>query len=155
MGKLSKINIVIMIISIAVVAGLGSLFVNLGTNWFNILTKPTEWISNVLIPIVWTVIYLITAVILFFWIKKEGSLDKKFTILFVINGILNILWCLLFFTFGQMFIGLVIILLNLLFAIKLIFQLSKYNLVYSYILGIYPLWLSIATALNLAVWILN
>lgn len=155
MGKLSKINIFIMIISITVVAGLGSLFVNLGTNWFNILTKPTEWIPNFVIPVVWTVIYLTTAVIMFFWIKKEGALDRKFIILFVINGILNILWCLLFFTFGQMFIGLVIILLNLLFAIKLIFQLSKYNLVYSYILGIYPLWLSIATTLNLAVWILN
>ena len=114
MGKLSKINIVIMIISIAIVAGLGSLFVKLGTNWFNILTKPTEWIPNFVIPVVWTVIYLTTAVIMFFWIKKEGALDRKFIILFVINGILNILWCLLFFTFGQMFIGLVIILLNLL-----------------------------------------
>ena len=144
-----------MIIAIAIVAGIGSLFVNLGTNWFNALTKPTEWIPNFVIPVVWTVIYLTTAVIMFFWIKKESALDRKFTILFVINGILNILWCLLFFTFGQMFIGLITILLNLLFATKLIFQLSKYNLVYSYILGIYPLWLSIATTLNLAVWILN
>lgn len=155
MNKTSKINIIIMIVSIAVVAGLGTLFVNLGTDWFNALNKPNEWIPNVVIPIVWTVIYLTTAVILFLWIKKEGSLDNKFTILFVINGALNILWCLLFFTFGQKFLGLVAILINLLFAVKLIFQLSKYNLTYSYILGIYPLWLSIATGLNLAVWILN
>ena len=136
--KSTIVNIVIELVSIVIVAGLGTLFVNLGNSWFDALRKPTEWIPNILIPIVWTVIYLTAGVILFLWIKKEGALDRKFTILFSINGILNILWCLLFFTFNQIFIGLIIILVNLLFSIKLIFQLSKYNMVYSYILGIYP-----------------
>ena len=144
-----------MIISIVVVAGLGTLFVQLGMTWFDALVKPTEWIPDFVIPIVWTVIYLLCGIILFLWIKKEGALDKKFTILFVINGILNILWCLIFFTFNQLFFGLVAIIINLLFATKLIFQLSKYNLVYSDLLGIYPTWLCLATCLNLAVWILN
>lgn len=153
--KSSSKNIIIAIISIIFVAGFGSLFVILGNTWFDSLVKPTEWIPNIVIPLVWTAIYLTTAFILTFWIQKEGKLDRKFTILFLINGILNILWCLVFFTLNQIFIGLIIILINLLFSIKLIFQLSKYNLIYSYILGIYPTWLSIATCLNIAVWILN
>ena len=43
--------IIILCLSIFFVAGIGSIFVNLGMEWFNTLLKPNEWIPNFVIPI--------------------------------------------------------------------------------------------------------
>ena len=62
---------VIILASIILVAVLGSIFVNLGMDWFNSLNKPSQWIPNILIPIVWTIIYLTFATILLIWNNKK------------------------------------------------------------------------------------
>ena len=148
------LKIILIFAFIALVAGLGSLFVNLGSDWFNALTTPTQWIPNIVIPIVWTIIYLAFAVIFFFWVRA-GGVPKEILFWGIVNGILNVLWCLVFFTLNQLFIGLLVIVLNLvagwIFWDKIISQ----NKLYGRILTIYPIWLSIATCLNLALWILN
>ncbi|MBO5395035.1 MAG: tryptophan-rich sensory protein [Clostridia bacterium] len=156
--KLSKNQIsliVLAIVSILAVAGLGSLFVNLGMNWFDATTKPSQWIPTAIIPIVWSIIYLSAAIIISIWIKRDGKLPKSTTILFIINGILNVLWCLTFFTLQQTFLGNIVIIINLIAAIVLWLNIFKREKIYSYFLALYPLWLAIATTLNLAIWILN
>lgn len=140
---------------IALVAGLGSLFVYLGSDWFNSLTTPSVWISNFLIPIVWTIIYLAFAVVFFFWVKKGNGVPKEIYVWGIINGILNVLWCLVFFTFNQLFLGLVFIIFNLVAGWIFWQKIIPQNKIYGRILIIYPLWLSIATTLNLALWVLN
>ena len=145
---------IISISAILIVAGLGTLFVNLGMEWFGSLAKPTEWVSNIVFPIVWTTVYLIVAVLNFLWIKKAG-VPKDVLILEIINGALNVLWCLIFFTLNSLLFGLITIILNLIFAIILWTSVNKQDKVYSYFLAIYPIWIAIATTLNLAVWILN
>ena len=147
-------NIIISFVAIILVAVLGSIFANLGMDWFNSLIKPSEWIPNIIIPIIWTIIYLSFAVINFLWIKKTG-IPKNVIILMVINGLLNILWCLTFFTLEELFIGNIVIIVNLVLAFTLIIKIHKTEKLYSYLLSIYPIWLAIATTLNLAVWILN
>ena len=147
-------NILLSVVPVIIIAVLGSIFVNIGMEWFNSLAKPTEWIPNIVIPIVWTVIYLTTAIILFLWLNNE-NISKCATILFIINGIFNVLWCLFFFTLHLILIGLITILLNLILAILLIICIYKTKPIYAKILLIYPTWLSIATCLNLAIWILN
>ena len=147
-------NIIISSVFIILVAVLGSVFVNLGMDWFNTLTRPSEWVSNVVIPIVWTVIYLAFGVINFLWFKKS-TIPTHIIVLMIINGILNVLWCLVFFTLNQLLLGNIVIILNLIFGIILLVNIFKQEKVYGYILSIYPIWLSIATTLNLAVWILN
>ena len=142
------------IIPVILVALIGSLFVNLGMDWFNSLVKPSQWIPNWIIPVVWSIIYTITGIILFNWVDKD-EMPKSTIILFIVNGILNILWCLLFFTLNLTFVGLIAIILNLIFGYLLLFNIKKYKPVYFYWLFIYPIWLSIATSLNLALWILN
>lgn len=141
-------------VSIVVVAVLGTLFTQLGMQWFDGLTKPTEWIPSFIIPIVWTVIYLAFAIILIKWQNKH-PLSKENIILLVINGVLNVLWCLVFFTLKQLFLGNVIIIINALFALRLMFEICKEDAMYGLILSIYPIWLCIATSLNTALWILN
>lgn len=147
-------KIVISFAAIIIVAVLGSVFVQLGMDWFNALIKPTQWVPNVVIPIVWTVIYAAFAVVSFIWLKN-GDIPKSTVILMIINGALNVLWCLVFFTLKQLLLGDIIILLNLIAGFVLIADIFKYKKLYAYILSIYPVWLSIATTLNLALWILN
>ena len=147
-------NIIFSFIFLALVAGLGSLFVFLGMSWFNALTKPSQWIPNVVIPIVWTVIYSLFAVVCFLWIRKDG-IPKRVVVLMIINGIFNVLWCLTFFALKLLFVGNIVIILNLILAYLLIAEILKDNKIYGYLLAIYPIWISIATTLNLALWILN
>lgn len=154
MKKNQIIAIIISTISIVAVAGFGTLFVNLGMDWFNSLNKPSQWIANIIIPIVWTVIYLSFAIINFLWIKKKGILRKAW-ILMIINGALNIVWCFLFFTLKLTFVGNIAIIINLIAGILLWIAIYKQEKLYSYILALYPIWLALATALNTALWILN
>ncbi|MBE7076332.1 MAG: tryptophan-rich sensory protein [Clostridiales bacterium] len=147
-------NRILIVAGIILVAVLGSVFVNIGMEWFNSLRVPTQWIPNELIPIVWSVIYLTFAIIL--WrMESEGLIDKKLYVLIIINGILNVLWCLIFFTLNQTLGGLIFIIFNLIFAYVLVSEIFKKKYVYGLIVSIYPIWVSVATALNLALWILN
>ena len=152
--KNNFLRVVGVVLPIVVVAVLGSIFVNLGMDWFISLVKPSQWIPNWIIPVVWTVIYLTFTIILLNWTSKE-RLPKKTKWLLIINGILNVLWCLVFFTLKQTFLGNVVIVLNLIAGVVLwinIFLQKKNN---AYWLAIYPIWLSIASTLNIAMWILN
>ena len=155
LNKNQIVRIVVSSVVILLVAVLGSIFVNIGMTWFNNLVKPSQWLANILIPIVWTVIYSTFAVINFLWIKNDDNIPTNTTILMVINAVLNVLWCLVFFTFKQLFLGNIFIILNLIFGFTLIINILKQRTLYAYILSIYPIWLSIATTLNLALWILN
>ncbi len=149
-----KKNIVLIIVSIIVIAGLGTLFTQLGMGWFEDLTKPVEWIPSIVIPIVWTIIYVLFAYVLIKW-QKRTPISKENIILLVVNGVLNILWCLVFFTFQQLFLGNVVIIINALFALRLYFEICKEDAMNGLIISIYPVWVCIATTLNIALWILN
>jgi len=148
------IQIIIVILSILAVAVLGSLFVNLGIDWFNGLQKPSQWIPNILIPIMWTIIYITFGVVFTIWIIRSG-IPTNIIVWLIINGVLNIFWCLVFFTLHLTLIGNIVIILNLIAGYTLLIQIIKSNQLYGMIISIYPIWLSLATSLNLALWILN
>ncbi len=149
-----KKNVIITLASILLVAVLGTVFAQLGMSWFDGLIKPKEWIPSFIIPIVWTVIYLLFVYVLLKWQGRE-ALTKENIILLVINGVLNVLWCLVFFTLNQLLLGNIIIIINALFALRLYFEICKVDAMNGLIISLYPIWLCIATTLNIAVWILN
>lgn len=149
-----KKNVIIILASILGVAGLGTLFTQLGMGWFDGLVKPREWIPSWIIPIVWTVIYGLFVYVLIKWQEREPISKENITLL-IINGVLNVLWCLVFFTLHQLFLGNVIIIINTLFAIRLYLEICKSDAMNGLIISLYPIWLSIATTLNIALWILN
>ena len=154
MIKNKILNSLWIILPVVLVAALGSVFVNIGMDWFNNLTKPTQWIPNWVIPVVWTVVYL-TFIVILLLMQNRYKLSLLTKALLAINGVLNVLWCLIFFTLNLTFLGDVAIIINLIAGFWLVINISKYNQIYSYILAIYPVWLSIATTLNIALWILN
>lgn len=154
MKKERILDYVKVIAPIALVAILGAIFVNLGMDWFESLIKPSQWIPSFVIPIVWSVIYITFAVVLLLWIR-ENKIPLLTFILLIVNGALNVLWCLVFFTLQFTFLGNIIIVLNLIAGFWLIFEISKSNKFYALATLVYPVWLSLATTLNLAIWILN
>ena len=152
--KNNVLRIVGVVAPIVLVAVLGSIFVNLGMDWFDGLIKPSQWIPNWVIPIVWTAIYITFAVVLLIWSSRE-QISKTTKTLLILNGIFNILWCLVFFTLKLTFIGNIVIVLNLIVGILLWVNVFNQKKNYSYWIAIYPIWLSVATTLNFAIWILN
>ena len=154
MKKEKIISYGIPVLSVVLVALLGWVFVDMGMDWFDGLRKPSEWIPNIVIPIMWTFIYFVFIFYLIHLVRKEKD-NKRVIWLSIINGILNVLWCLVFFAMNSLLGGLIIIILNLIASVLLLREICKTSEFYSYILTVYPLWLSIATCLNLASWILN
>lgn len=154
MKKENIIGYVLSVLSVVLVATLGWVFVDLGMDWFDGLKKPDEWVPNIVIPLMWTFIYLVSILYLIHLVRKEKN-NKKVICLLIVNGILNVLWCLVFFAMNSLLGGLIIIILNLIASVLLLREICKTSELFSYILVVYPLWLSVATCLNLAVWILN
>ena len=111
-------------------------------------------VTDIVIPIVWTIIYIAFAIVLILW-QLKSDLPKSVIIWLVINGVLNVLWCLFFFTLHLTFVGNITIVLNLIAGFVLFVQIDKYKPLYAYVIALYPVWLSLATTLNLALWILN
>ena len=133
---------------------MGSLFVGIGMNWYDLLTKPSEFVPNYLIPIVWSFIYVIFAIVLCLWVSND-KLPTKTIVLLILNGIFNLLWCLFFFTLNETFLGVVSIVILLILAYLLVINIYKNKKLFGYLTAIYPVWGSVATTLNLALWILN
>lgn len=154
MKKENILNYVIGISGVLLVALLGWVFTDMGMGWFDGLQKPMEWIPNSFIPIMWTIIYFVFILYIVHLINKEKD-NKRVIVLLVVNGLLNVLWCLIYFALNCLLGGQVVIILNLIASVWLLRAICKTSELYSYILTIYPIWLSIATCLNLAVWILN
>ena len=146
--------IAITLIVILITSVLGSIFVYIGMPWYKALNIPSYWVPSILIPIVWTTIYLLFAIILSIMIENN-LITFKTTILLILNALLNIVWCLTFFTLQNTLLGMVIIIANLILGIILIKHIFSINKIYGSILALYPYWLCIATCLNLAIWILN
>jgi len=154
MKKENIIKYGIPILSVVLVAILGSIFTNEGMEWFKTLQRPSEWIKDFIIPIVWSIIYSLVTIYLLYIVNKE-KMNKKLFVVLVLNGFLNVLWCLVYFTLNSLLGGQVIIVLNLIASILLIKEVFRTNKKWGYVLMVYPIWLSIATCLNLATWILN
>lgn len=155
MKKNLLLKYIVIVISVALVAIIGGIFTNMGMEWYENLLKPSQWPPKFLFPLVWSLVYVFSIIILVMLVKNKNYHTKKLVLIFIINGILNVLWCLLFFVFHQLFLGQVIIIINLIMSFMLINKLEDAGNFYFYLLSIYPIWLSIATTLNLAVWILN
>lgn len=148
------VNILIAVFAVGIVFLLSSIFTNRNTEWYMTMTHPSEWVPRVVFPIVWSLIYVVFAGIIFVILQKN-EMDRSMIFLFSVNGALNILWCLVFFTLESTLGGVVVLAACLWAAIMLTIKLMKTDRKLGFISKIYPYWLTIALLLNVASWILN
>jgi len=125
--------------------------------WYAALEKPPFTPPNWLFAPAWGTLYVLMAIAAFLvWrrgLNQEGV--KSALLIFVIQLVLNALWSVVFFGFKSPIAGIVVIVVlwvAILFTILKFFRLS---VVAGSLLIPYILWVSFATALNIAIWMLN
>ena len=127
------------------------------SSWYTTLDKPGFTPPNWLFAPVWTALYFIMAIAAYLvWqkeIKAEGV--KKALILFLMQLLLNGLWSIFFFGLRSPLLGLVDIIALIIVLTLTIFKFYKINKIAAYLLLPYLLWVLYATALNLAIVLLN
>jgi len=78
----------------------GKLATNSGMSWYNKLKLPKIAPPGYVIGMVWTFLFILMAIaVLLFWNKPVANPNFNIiVVLLLLNAILNILWCVLFFT---------------------------------------------------------
>ena len=154
----SIIRLVVSIIACFAAAGIGSLFTFKAIpTWYASLKKPPYTPPNWAFGPVWTVLYILMAIAVFFVWQKGLSTNGVLPafILFWIQLVLNALWSVIFFGMkskGGGVITIIVLWLLILASIITSFRVSGWAGAF---LIPYIVWVSIASYLNIGVWRLN
>lgn len=156
--KLSNIvTIVICIMIPLMVGGISGFATVTGVDsWYSTINKPSFNPPNWIFGPVWTFLYILMGVSLYLIWKSPASDAKNIALyVFAIQLLLNFAWSFLFFYFQRP--GLALIEIFLLWATILFMIITYYKIdrIAAYIQIPYLLWVSFASLLNGAVWVLN
>lgn len=123
------------------------------SDWFLDLEKPAIYPPGYLFGLVWTVLYIMMGVSLYF--ITERTKEKLPYILFGAQLVLNFFWTLIFFQLQSIPLAILEILLlwGLLLWTILIFR--KHSNIAAYLLIPYILWVTFATILTISIYLLN
>jgi tryptophan-rich sensory protein len=123
--------------------------------WYATLQKPFLNPPGWVFGPVWTTLYLLMGISLWLIWKSDSKEKKKAIWLFLLQLVLNAIWSPLFF--GARSIGEALAVIVLLWAaiVLTILVFTKISKVAAYLLIPYILWVSFATYLNFALWVLN
>lgn len=132
-----------------VVALAGGLATRIGP-WYRQLAKPSWQPPDWLFGPAWTAIFALIAVsgVHAWWDFPPGAARQTIIALFVINGVLNVLWSVLFFTMRRPDWALVEVAFLWLSIVVLIVFMAPYSPSGAWCLVPYLLWVSFASVLN-------
>ena len=157
--KIKNLPLLIFSIAISELAGIIGSFGTISSisSWYVYLNKPIFNPPNYIFGPVWTVLYTMMGISLYFvWVKGyKNEQVKRAVNIFFIHLVVNTLWSIVFFGLHQLGLAMLIILILLgmiLYLIKIFWPIDRGA---SYLLVPYLLWVSFATILNLAIWRLN
>lgn len=137
---------------------IGSLFTMSSVNtWYAALEKPTLTPPNWLFGPVWITLYVLMGIALFLIWKQDTRRKnvQQALSLFSLQLIANATWSILFFGLQSPLCGLVNIILLLALIVATIISFWKLSKPAAYLLVPYLLWVSYATYLNAAIFLLN
>lgn len=124
--------------------------------WFYALNKPFFNPPEYVFGPVWSLLYLLMGISLYFIQRKTNSPQRSIAIfIFGIQLILNFAWSFIFFKYrllGFAFIEIILIWISIVLMIISFYSLDKKA---AYIQVPYLLWVSFATILNGSIWYLN
>jgi tryptophan-rich sensory protein len=124
--------------------------------WYATLNQPSFNPPNWVFGPVWTTLYIIMGISLFMIWKLPASKQRNQAILFfVVQLLLNFCWSFFFFYFKMIGVALVDILLLWITIIFMLVRFYKIKPLAAYINIPYLLWVTFATALNMAYFFLN
>ena len=149
-------KVLIYIKSILVPLLVGALVGFLTSNYinYNNLVQPSFAPPAILFPIVWTILYTLMGVS--YGILKSNSLtDDKINTIYYSQLFVNALWSFFFFVFELRLFAFFWIVLLIALVILMIIEFYRKNKVAGLLQIPYLLWISFASVLNLAVYLLN
>lgn len=119
------------------------------SSWYDDLPKPPLTPPNIVFPIMWSIIYglliFATSIVL---IKSDSKERSQANNLFIVQLILQIVWCYIFFAQGYLGLGLLVIILLDIAVFKQTVVYSHTSQLASKLLYPYYWWLMFATFLN-------
>jgi tryptophan-rich sensory protein len=147
------LTLVVCLVIVAITSYIGSsITMNETTSSWYQLIKPQITPPNYVFPVVWTVLYILIALSMYFaWINTKPSDTKqkdKIKIIFAINLVYNILWSLVFFEEKNPLAGFFCIIVVWLTTILCISTVKKSSKTSAWLLLPYLLWLTFAGVLN-------
>lgn len=141
-------------ISIAALTGLlSNLFVNADSEWFMSLIKPEFYPPNMVFMIAWIIIYILTAIVIARVINNK--LPKVTLILIIVQCVLQILWCLVFFTLEMPVTGLLILIALVVINVIINYQLNNKDELAGWLYFLIFSWIVYACMLNYSIVMLN
>ncbi|MDB4246158.1 tryptophan-rich sensory protein [Candidatus Pelagibacter sp.] len=122
--------------------------------WYSLLIKPSYNPPSWIFAPVWTTLYLLmTIAIWFFWHSKKRDIGTIY--IYIVHLIFNTTWSIVFFVFHKIFLALLVLIILIALIILLMQRFKKITLVSYYLMIPYLLWCLFALFLNISLIVLN
>jgi benzodiazapine receptor len=157
---MTKSNILKLILSLILPLSIGA-FAGMFTSeaipgWYATLNRPSFNPPNWLFGPVWTTLYILMGISFYMIWKQEKSKERDLALLFfLIQLALNFAWSFIFFYFNKIGFAFAEIVLLWLSIVLMMIRFYKIKPITAYINIPYLLWVSFASMLNLAFYLLN
>ena len=152
------VRLIIAIIIPLVVGFTSGFFTTTGPgSWYQTLEKPTWNPPGWVFAPVWTALYIMMGVALFFVWKANNNTRKqnRALFLFVVQLILNFFWSFIFFKLEEPGWAVVEIIVLWIAILATIFSFASISKLAAWLLVPYISWVSFAAILNFTIWTLN
>ncbi len=124
--------------------------------WYATLQRPVFDPPNWVFAPVWTILYILMGISYYMIVELKASQTRsKGLLLFYLQLGLNFFWSIIFFNFHKPPLALIEIVLLWAAILLMIIQFRKLKPAAAWLQIPYLLWVSFATLLNAAVWIMN
>lgn len=124
--------------------------------WYVTLNKPFFNPPNYLFGPVWTTLYILMGISFFLaYEKSTDEIRKKAIVCFVVQLTLNFFWSIIFFGLQSPYYAFLEIIAMWCSIAYMIYIFYRINRLAAYLQIPYLLWVSFASTLNLAIWLLN
>jgi len=124
--------------------------------WYASLNQPSFNPPNWVFGPVWTTLYIIMGISLYLiWKMEAGKERNRAIFVFMVQLLLNFFWSFFFFYFKMIGVALIDIVALWIMIVVILFRFYKLKPIASYINIPYLLWVTFATALNVAYFFLN
>ena len=122
--------------------------------WYSLIIKPSFNPPSWIFAPVWTTLYLMmTVAIWFFWHSKNRDMNTIY--IYFIHIVFNTTWSIVFFGLHKIFYALVVLVVLIFLIIILILRFKRVNMLSFFLMFPYLLWCCYALILNFNLLILN
>ena len=152
MNKQKRKYIFYAILITGISGGLSALLTDPKSEWYQSLVKSPLEPPPMAFGIAWGILYLLLTISCA--IVLVNTMGKK-SGMYIINGILLVLWCLFFFALKMPVVSLIVLIINFILAIFLAFSAYDVKPAAGLMLIPFVLWLAFATYLNYYIVLMN